>query len=199
MKILSSSLFRAICALLTGALLLAYGEQMVTWITIAIGVMFAVSGIISVVTYLSLKRQANGPIVYDANGNQLTGIKPAFPIVGIGSLLLGIILALMPNTFINSLMFILAALLILGAINQMSNLVVMNRVAHIGFFYWIVPVVIFIVGMAMLLKPTVFASFPLLVLGWCMLLYGVAEIIDAVKIHICKKQLDSKNDKSQNN
>ena len=199
MKILSSSLFRAICALLTGALLLAYGEQMVTWITIAIGVMFAVSGIISVVTYLSLKRQANGPIVYDANGNQLTGIKPAFPIVGIGSLLLGIILALMPNTFINSLMFVLAALLILGAINQMSNLVVMNRVAHIGFFYCIVPVVIFIVGMAMLLKPSAFASIPLLVLGWCMLLYGAAEIIDAVKIHICKKQLDSKNDKSQNN
>lgn len=199
MKILSSSLFRAICALLTGALLLAYGEQMVTWITIAIGVMFAVSGIISVVTYLSLKRQANGPIVYDANGNQLTGIKPAFPIVGIGSLLLGIILALMPNTFINSLMFVLAALLILGAINQMSNLVVMNRVARIGFFYWIVPVVIFIVGMAMLLKPSAFASIPLLVLGWCMLLYGVAEIIDAVKIHICKKQLDSKSDKSQNN
>lgn len=167
MKILNSSLFRAICALLTGALLLAYGEQMVTWITIAIGVMFAVSGIISVVTYLSLKRQANGPIVYDANGNQLTGIKPAFPIVGIGSLLLGIILALMPNTFINSLMFVLAALLILGAINQMSNLVVMNRVARIGFFYWIVPVVIFIVGMAMLLKPSAFASIPLLVLGWC--------------------------------
>ena len=58
MKVFQSSIFRALCAIVVGALLVKYREQTVTWITIAIGVIFFVSGVISTVAYLSAKRQA---------------------------------------------------------------------------------------------------------------------------------------------
>ena len=126
MKVVHSSLFRAVCAIIIGVLLIQYREQTVTWITIAIGVLFFLSGAISLISYFSAKRTAEkmqGQMLSDANGKQIIGIKPNFPIVGLGSLILGMILALMPNVFIAWLMFILSAILILGAITQMANLV----------------------------------------------------------------------------
>ena len=103
MKVVHSSLFRAVCAIIIGVLLIQYREQTVTWITIAIGVLFFLSGAISLISYFSAKRTAEkmqGQMLSDANGKQIIGIKPNFPIVGLGSLILGMILALMPNVFI---------------------------------------------------------------------------------------------------
>ena len=99
MKVVHSSLFRAVCAIIIGVLLIQYREQTVTWITIAIGVLFFLSGVISLITYFSAKRTAEkmqGQMLSDANGKQIIGTTPKFPIVGLGSLILGIILALMP-------------------------------------------------------------------------------------------------------
>lgn len=80
MKVIHSSFFRAICAIIVGALLIQYREQTVTWITIAIGVLFFLSGVISIVTYFSAKRNSSKVgVVYDANGKQLTGLTPHFP------------------------------------------------------------------------------------------------------------------------
>ena len=53
MKVIHSSFFRAICAIIVGALLIQYREQTVTWITIAVGVLFFLSGVISVFTDFS--------------------------------------------------------------------------------------------------------------------------------------------------
>ena len=58
MRVLQSSFFRAIIAIVIGALLVQYREQTVQWITIAIGVMFFLSGIISCATYFSARRSA---------------------------------------------------------------------------------------------------------------------------------------------
>lgn len=183
MKVVHSSFFRAVCAIIVGALLIQYREQTVTWITIAIGVLFFLSGVISVATYFSAKRNYDKvAIVYDANGKQLTGLKPNFPIVGIGSLCLGLILALMPNTFINSLMFILSVILIMGALTQFMNLATARKMGGVGIVYWIFPSIILLVGLLAVIKPSAIASAPLFVIGWAMLVYGVVECINAFKI-----------------
>lgn len=183
MKVVHSSLFRAICAVIVGALLIQYREQTVTWITIAIGVLFFLSGVISLVTYYTAKRSANrGHVVFDANGKQITGMQPNFPIVGIGSLILGLILALMPNTFVASLMFILSVILIMGAISQFMNLAAARRMGGVGFVYWIFPSVILLIGLLAIIKPSVIASAPLFIIGWTMLIYGIVECINALKI-----------------
>ena len=56
MKVLRSSIFRAVCAIVVGALLVKYREQTVTWITVLIGVIFFVSGIIRITAWYSAKR-----------------------------------------------------------------------------------------------------------------------------------------------
>lgn len=189
MKVVHSSFFRAICAIIVGALLIQYREQTVTWITIAIGVLFFLSGIISLATYFSAKRKATDiPVVYDANGRQITGLHPNFPIVGLGSLILGLILALMPNTFVTSLMFILSAILILGALTQFINLASAAKIGRVGIVFWIFPSVILLIGLLAVIKPSAIASAPLFVIGWAMLVYGVVECINAFKISNNKRK-----------
>jgi uncharacterized membrane protein HdeD (DUF308 family) len=189
MKVVHSSLFRAVCAIIVGALLIQYREQTVTWITVSIGVLFFLSGVISLATYYSAKRNANkGQIVYDANGKQITGMQPNFPIVGVGSLILGMILALMPNTFVKSLMFILSVILIMGAISQFMNLAAARRMGKVGIVFWIFPSVILLIGLLAILKPTAIASAPLFIIGWTMLIYGIVECINALKISNNKRK-----------
>lgn len=189
MKVVHSSFFRAICAMIVGALLIQYREQTVTWITIAIGVLFFLSGVISIATYYSAKRNADkAQVLFDANGKQITGLRPNFPIVGLGSLILGAILALMPGTFINGLMFILSAILIMGAITQFINLATARKMGRVGIIFWIFPSIILLVGLLAVIKPTAIASAPLFVIGWTMLIYGVVEMINAFKISNNKRK-----------
>lgn len=194
MKVLRSSIFRAVCAIVVGALLVKYREQTVTWITVLIGVIFLVSGIISITAWFSAKRKggAEGVDLYDAQGNLLTPPAPPFPIVGLGSVILGAVLALFPNSFVNGLMYILAAMLILGALSQFFNLTVARRFAKIGFVWWIVPTLVLLIGLIAIVKPSFIASAPLLVLGYCMIVYGVVDLIDTLKIHQCRKKLGVK-------
>ena len=192
MKVFQSSIFRALCAIVVGALLVKYREQTVTWITIAIGVIFFVSGVISTVAYLSAKRQATkeGVEIYDAKGNRLTRPVTPFPIVGIGSIILGAWLALFPNSFVNGLMFVLAGMLILGALNLFFNLAAATRFSSIGCLWWVLPVAIFLVGITALVKPSTIASAPLFIIGWGMMAYGMVDLVNTIKIHRCRKAFE---------
>ena len=192
MKVFQSSIFRALCAIVVGALLVKYREQTVTWITIAIGVIFFVSGVISTVAYLSAKRQATkeGVEIYDAKGNRHTRPVPPFPIVGIGSIILGAWLALFPNSFVNGLMFVLAGMLILGALNLFFNLAAATRFSSIGCLWWVLPVAIFLVGITALVKPSTIASAPLFIIGWGMMAYGMVDLVNTIKIHRCRKAFE---------
>lgn len=198
MKVLQGSTFRAICSMIVGALLIKYREQTMTWITISMGVLFFISGLISCLIYFSQKRQADAPQIYDANGKQISGMKPSFPIAGIGSIVLGATLAMMPATFITGLMYVLAAILIVGALNQFFTLASATRYARIGIAWWMMPSVVLLVGIIAIVRPSAIASAPLFVIGWCMLLYGVIECINAIKVYRIKKafeKIDKEEDK----
>lgn len=196
MKVMQSSLVRSLCAVVVGALLVKYREQTVTWMTILIGVLFFLSGVLSCAAYFAARRKADMPQVFDADGRQLTGFRPQFPIAGIGSLVLGLVLALMPGTFIAWLMFILALILILGAVNQFVNLAAVSRVARVGYYYWIMPSVVLLTGIIAIVWPSAIASAPLFVIGWCMMLYGVVELINNLKINGVHRQMAKTEDTS---
>ena len=183
MKILRSSVFRAICAIITGILLINNPDSTVRWITIAIGVMFLVSGVISCATYLNARKNAVGAEIYDAEGRLIASPRPPFPLVGIGSILLGLILAVIPGTFVKSLMYVLGVLIILGAVNQFIALAGARRVFRVPAWFWICPSVILITGIFVIVKPMESAELPLLIIGWCLLFYGVTECVNAVKIY----------------
>ena len=183
MKIFQSSIFRAICAIAIGILLIKYPDNTVTWMTVAIGILFLLSGLISVIVYVNARRNVSEYKITDAEGNVIAGTQPTFPIVGVGSLILGALLALTPNVFITALMYIIGGILILGAINQYMSLVNARRYGKVGFGYWVFPSVILLIGLYVIIKPMAPANMAMLVLGWCSLLYGVTEMINSLKFH----------------
>ena len=188
MKILQSSIFRAISSIAIGILLIKFPDNTVTWITVAIGVLFLLSGIISLVVYMNARRNVTEYKITDAEGNVIAGEQPTFPIVGVGSLILGFLLALTPNIFITALMYIIGGILILGAINQFMNLLNARRYGKIGFGYWIFPSLILLTGLYVIIRPMAPASMAMLILGWCTLLYGVTEMINSLKFHSDKRK-----------
>ena len=188
MKIFQSSIFRALCAIVIGVLLVKFPQDGVTWLTMAIGALFLLSGIIALIAYWQAKRHAGEYTITDQQGRVVRGGQPTFPIVGAGSVILGLVLTLSPNAFVNGLMYMLAAVLILGGVTQLMALVAARRLGSIPFGYWVMPSLILLVGLFVILKPGETAELPLLILGWCSMLYGVVELINALKIYHVRKQ-----------
>ena len=190
MKTLLSSLLRAACAIAVGALLVKYREQTVEWITVAIGVLFFVSGVFSCVTYFVARGKSSDIEVYDSDGRRLTAPKPVFPIVGLGSLILGLILAIMPTAFITYLVYVLAAILILGAVSQLASLIAASRMARIGIYFWIMPALTLLIGLVAIISPGSIASAPLFVIGWAMIVYGAVETVNAMKFYRLRRYME---------
>ena len=193
MKNLLNSLVRAVMAFVVGALIIKFREETVHWLTIVIGALFFVTGLISVVlnrrptsslpkggsleSYSESNTDANQtPSPREGGGGWLASV------VGFGSIILGVILALMPTTFITGLQYVLAAMLVLGAVNQFVNLAQASRWCHVGWFYWLLPVVVLLVAIFMIWRPVETAAAPLFIIGWCMLLYGMAELLGALML-----------------
>lgn len=204
MRILLSSIIRAVIAAAVGYLLVIYRTDMVRWLTIAIGTLFLVSGIISVIIYFSEKRKArNAAERLSAMAEMREGIEapataddimramtPSFPIVGIGSILLGIILALMPAEFVKGAMYCLAAILILGAIAQIFALVSVRKLSHIPIFFWLPPVAVLAVGIIVVVRPMDMSALPFRILGWGLMLYAIVEVINAVHIYSMRRSFE---------
>ena len=189
MKLLQSSIFRALCSIVIGILLLKYPDNSVTWLTVAIGVLFLLSGIIALISYGIARRHAGEYTITDANGNVIGGSQPTFPLVGFGSVILGLTLVLSPDMFVRWLMYILGAMLIIGSVNQLIVLVAARRYGIVGVFYWIAPVLILITGILIIVKPMASAELPMIILGWCMLVYGVTEAINSMMVHSLRRRI----------
>lgn len=229
MRIIQSSLFRAIVAIAVGVLLVKYREDTMKWLTIVIGLLFFLSGAITLIVYYyerqRLQRYTNditeddfshdsypsddgiedAVIVeddsYDSTATQASTEKrqdisaqtaakrkPMFPFAGLGSTILGVILAVMPVDFIIGVTYVLAALLIIGAIQQIVSLLLARRFASIPLLFWFFPVVTLVVGILVVAHPMDTATLPLKVIGWAMMFYGVVECINTVKIHLARKK-----------
>ena len=192
MKTFPKSILRSCCAIAAGVVLVQYREQAVMWITVGIGVVFFISAVISFIDYMASRKNRDEQVeLFDAQGRKMRQQrKRSFPVVAVGCGILGSVMALSPNTFVGGLMFVLAALLIAGGAYQLFSLSLATRFAHVGFVWWVLPVVILLIGLLTLIKPSVIASAPLLIIGWCMMIYGVVDLVNALKIHRCKKQFD---------
>lgn len=189
MKIFQSSIFRALCAIIVGVLILKFPQDGVKWLTMAVGELFLVSGIIAMIAYWYARKNATDYTITDAQGQIIAESQPTFPIVGLGSIILGLVLIIFPEKFVNGLMYVLGAIMILGGIQQLINLIMVRRLGRIPFFFWVCPCIIIFTGLFVILKPMETVELPLIILGWCSLLYGVTEIINSLKIWRIRKAL----------
>ena len=193
MKVLEISAIRAIIVLVTGFLLVRYREVTMTWMTITVGILFLLSGLMSCIAYYFEKEKVakNTAKAEQQEGQKEENLKsPSFPIAGVGSIVLGIILAVMPNTFITWVVYILAALLILGAVNQFMNLARSRQYARVPVYMWLFPTVILAIAILLISKPIETAQLPLLVLGWAFMYYGVLEFILIIRMYLVRKSYE---------
>ena len=198
MKVLQISAIRSIIVLVTGFLLVRYREETMTWMTITVGILFLLSGLVSCIAYYFEKEKVAKKT---ATAEQQEGQQeeenlksPSFPIAGVGSIALGIILAVMPNTFITWVVYILAALLILGAVNQFMNLARSRQYARVPVYMWLFPTVILAIAILLISKPIETAQLPLLVLGWAFMYYGVLEFILIIRMYLVSKSYEKAED-----
>ncbi len=194
MKVLQISAIRAIIVLVTGFLLVKYREETMTWMTITVGVLFLLSGLVSCIAYYFEKEKVAKKTAkaeqQDGQQEEENLKSPSFPIAGIGSIVLGIILAVIPNTFMTGVVYILAALLILGAINQFMNLARSRQYARVPFYLWLFPTVILVVAILLISKPMEAAALPLLVIGWAFMYYGVLEFALIIRMYLVRRAFE---------
>ena len=196
MKVLQISAVRAIIVLVTGFLLVKYREDTMTWMTITVGVLFLISGLVACMVYYFEKEKVakkSAKAALQEGQQEEEDLKsPSFPIAGVGSIVLGIILAVMPNTFTTWMVYILSALLILGAVNQFMNLARSRQYARVPVYMWVFPTISMVVAILLISRPieTDTLFFTLKVIGWAFMYYGVLEFVLIIRMYLVRKAYD---------
>lgn len=150
------SIIRCICALVIGVLLVAWPEAAILYLVITIGVLFLVPGLFSLSGYLIRGKQ---------DGSR-------FPIAGLGSLLFGLWLMIMPAFFVGILMYVLGAVLVLAGISQIVNLSAARSWTVVPGGFFVIPVLVLIAGIVVLFNPFTAAAVPFIILGVSSIVYN---------------------------
>ena len=169
MKVVNSYIFRAVCALLVGILLVSNPERMTGLLVQVIGGLFLLSGLVSLVSYAMICL------------SDKSGMRPAFPLVGLGSLLFGIFLIFFPALFVTYLMYVFGFLMVVGGINQIWNLFRLRRLIPFRWYVLLAALVIAGMGVFVLFKPMESAALPFILLGVNFILFGIAELVNGVR------------------
>lgn len=207
---LTRSILRALCALLVGFLLVSNPTDMTVLLVQIIGGLFALSGVLSIVSYFirqqsqrRAERKAARKAALAAEGNAAGGagavaadadnaaaapvrptpLAPLFPVVGVGSLAFGAFLLCFPVQFVSYLMYVLGGLLVLIGVWQVVALIRYRAVAPIGWTLFVLPLLIVAAGVVVICFPMQTASVPFTLLGIGYILYGVAEFFYGVRFY----------------
>ena len=162
-KIINYFMVRAISAFILGAILLCFPKNAVLFVVTAIGVLFIVPGLISLINYFATAREERSDI--------------PFRLAGIGSILFGVLLVSVPNFFVNILMYLLGTLLLLGGISQIATLIRVRKITTVAVPFYVIPLLIVVAGFLVLFNPFKTAETIFTLIGVTCLFYGIMEFI----------------------
>lgn len=165
MRTLNYAAISSICALLVGILLVVWPEVAVNYLVITVGALFFLPGVLGVFGY------------FMSSGKQEAQARPMFPIVALGSALLGLWLMVMPAFFVGILMYLLGALLVLGGLNQLIRLIAVRNQVHVPVILYVIPVLVLGSGLLILFNPFEAANVPFIILGVSAIIYGITDLI----------------------
>ena len=168
------TIIRALCSLCVGCFLVAYPDYTAKMLVIMVGLLFFIPGLVSIVLAFARPRVAEGQ-EYE---------RKAFPIVGIGSSILGLVLIITPTVFIAIMMYILGVMLVAAGIYQIVEYKSFSKIMSASLWLYAIPVLVIMAGIFIFLNPIVSASLPFIVLGVSGIVYGVSEF---VKFFVMKK------------
>lgn len=165
MKVIRGSLFRAICAIVLGVLLVMYPDKTTELLVVIVGCFFLVPGVVALLNYFTRSKSE----------------RRIFPTMGLGSVLLGLILILMPAFFVTFLMYVLGFALLLAGAAQVSSLLRMRRFTVVPVSLYVVPVLVLLAGLVIIVNPIEVAGYPFLILGVSSIVCGLSELWNAYK------------------
>ena len=166
MKGLSYSFLRTICALIIGLVLVMFPDQAGDYFVITIGVIFLVPSLISIIGHFAMRARE---------------MRSRFPIEGVGSLLFGLWLIIMPGFFADLLTFVLGFILVMGGVQQIASLSAARRWMPVPGGFYVVPVLILLAGLVALFNPTGVRSTAFIIIGISSLVYAASELLNWFK------------------
>lgn len=168
MKTINNAILRSAFAILLGLVMVLWPEAAITYLVITIGVLFILPGLFSILGYFTRPKEVNGD-------------NPMFPIEGAGSVLFGAWLVIMPGFFVNILMYVLGALLVVAGVQQIITLISARKWSTVPFGFYLMPVLILITGVMIIAYPFGAAANTFVIFGVAIMFYGVCELINWYK------------------
>ena len=165
MKMMNYAMMRCVSAIAIGVLLMVWPEAAILYLVIAIGVVFFLPSLYSLIGYFRKGRQLG---MY-------------FPIVSLGGLLFGLWLMISPAFFVGILMYVLGAVLVFAGITQVVNLLGARSYAVVSHGFFVIPILILLAGLIVLINPFAAATIPFIILGVSSTAYGISELINLYK------------------
>ena len=184
---LTRSIFRALCALLVGFLLVSNPTEMTVLIVQIIGGLFALSGLVAIIGYFITRSQSRRAIRRAAElgeaAPRTSRLAPMFPVVGVGSLAFGAFLLCFPRQFVGYLLYVLGGLLVLIGVWQIVVLINSRKFAPLSWSLFLLPVLNIVAGVVVICFPQQTAELLFTVLGVGYILYGVSEFFFGVRFY----------------
>ena len=153
------------CQCIGAAKLVVFPDQAGDYFVITIGVIFLVPSLVSIIGYFA----------------QSTEMRSRFPVEGVGSLLFGLWLIIMPGFFADLLTFVLGFILVMGGVQQIASLSAARRWMPVPGGFYVVPVLILLAGLVALFNPTGVRSTAFIIIGISSLVYAASELLNWFK------------------
>ena len=167
-----SSLFHPAYGIMRSVIALLLGLAFVIWPDIAVSASVRVLGAAMILV---------GAISLGINYLGKERLGAMFAVSGIIAVVFGIILLAFPDFFVELQGYLFGAMMIFFSIGQIVMLLTAGKFAKVKFAFYIVPIVLFIGGVALLAKPykTIEALF--VIFGIALIVYAVYEFIVALR------------------
>lgn len=174
------SIVRGVLTLIFGVSLLLWPGDTIGLIVKIIAAFFLAVGLLTFIMMLN------------ANAKSGSGF-PALSIVNVGvSLLLGILIFLFPNFFINLIAFLFGAVLLFAGIGQLINIYQTSKYTTLSGGMYILPILITLSGVALFFTPGSSTTLITMVFGGAIVLYGISEMVSGFKLRHVKFTKDGK-------
>ncbi len=171
---------KAVGVLLLGILFLVFSADITTWLVMLLGVAFIFPGVGNLL--VSFRRRATVPV------------SSLGTIVDVGCICFGLVLLLWPSLFIDILMYLLAAWLVVSGVLQFRSLWRMQRDGvTVSILCNLVPLLMLGGGVYIFCshhKESI-ASLPIVIVGCGGILYALLELWSAYKLYGVKRAADS--------
>lgn len=171
------AVYKAILAIVLGAVLLVWPGTALKYIVMLIGTVFLVTGLIAFIV---------------SNRDRQDRRKSLVPFSGIGSMVLGVLLLCLPSTFAAIFMFVLGFFLVFAAVGQFFSLVSSRRFGHISPVAYLFPLLILVAGIVVLFNPFESAESVFILFGITSVFYGITDLSNQYSIRRMRKAMEEK-------